>query len=123
VTFLNFNAPNSLYSKAALAMCKIRRIEPSLASCYFAAKSGRIAMKKLLASAVILAILSSPAFAQLGKKEDDPLVLEEKEKQKQAETVDKQYKQMMERLRKDKDTGAAKTDPWSNMRTPNDGKR
>ena|SRR5215510_9901918 len=102
-------------------MCKIQRIEPSLASCYFAEKSGRIAMKKLLASAVILAILSSPAFAQLGQKEDEPLVAEEKEKQKRAEALDKQYKQMMERSRKD--TGAPKTDPWSNMRTPNDGKR
>jgi hypothetical protein len=101
-------------------MCKIHRIEPSLASCYFAAKLGRIAMKKLLASAVILAILSSPAFAQLGNKED-PLVAEEKEKQKRAEALDKQYKQMMERSRKDTET--PKTDPWSNMRTPNDGKR
>jgi hypothetical protein len=102
-------------------MCKIHRIEPSLASCYFAAKLGCIAMKKLLASAVILAILSSPAFAQLGKKEEDPLVAEEKEKQKQAEALDKQYQRMMQRSRKDTET--PKTDPWSNMRTPNDGKR
>lgn len=78
-------------------------------------------MKKLLASAVILAILSSPAFAQLGKKEEDPLVAEEKEKQKQAEALDKQYQRMMQRSRKDTET--PKTDPWSNMRTPNDGKR
>ena len=79
-------------------------------------------MRKLLASAVILAILSSPAFAQLQqKKEDDPLMVLEKEKQKQAEALDKQYKRMMERSRKDMET--PKTDPWSNMRTPNDGKR
>ena len=85
----------------------------------FDPKPGMIAMRKLLASAVILTILGSPAFAQ--KKEDDPMMIIEKEKQKQAEALDKQYKQMMERSRKD--TGAAKTDPWSNMRTPNDGKR
>ena len=79
-------------------------------------------MRKLLASAVILAILSSPAFAQLQqKKEDDPLMVLEKEKQKKAEALDKQYKQMMERSRKDTET--PKTDPWSNMRTPNDSKR
>jgi hypothetical protein len=82
----------------------------------------RIAMRKLLASAVILAILSSPAFAQLQpKKEDDPLVIMDKEKQKQAEALDKQYKRMMDRSRKDAET--PKTDPWSNMRTPNDSKR
>ncbi|HEY6381731.1 MAG TPA: hypothetical protein VIY07_07985, partial [Pseudolabrys sp.] len=80
------------------------------------------AMRKLLASAVILAILSSPAFAQLQpKKEDDPLVILEKEKQKQAEALDKQYKRMMDRSRKDAET--PKSDPWSNMRTPNDSKR
>ena len=79
-------------------------------------------MRKLLASAVILAILSSPSFAQMEtKKENEPLVIMEKEKQKQAEALDKQYKRMMERSRKDMET--PKTDPWSNMRTPNDGKR
>jgi len=76
-------------------------------------------MGKLLASAVILAILSSPAFAQ--KKEDEPLAIIEKDKQRQVEAVDRQYKRMMERSRKD--TDMPKTDPWSNMRTPNDGKR
>jgi hypothetical protein len=49
------------------------------------------------------------------------LVAEEKEKQKQAEALDKQYQRMMQRSRKDTET--PKTDPWSNMRTPNDGKR
>jgi len=76
-------------------------------------------MRKLLASAVMLAILSSPAFAQ--KKEDEPLAIIEKDKQRQVEAVDRQYKRMMERSRKD--TDMPKTDPWSNMRTPNDGKR
>jgi hypothetical protein len=78
-------------------------------------------MRKILASAVILAILSLPAFAQQQKKEDEPLAILEREKQKQAEALDKQYKRMMDRSRKDTET--PKTDPWSNMRTPNDSKR
>jgi hypothetical protein len=76
-------------------------------------------MRKLVASAVALAILTLPAFAQ--KKEDEPLQIIERDKQKQAEELDKQYKRMMERNRKDAD--APKTDPWATMRGQNDGKR
>jgi hypothetical protein len=75
-------------------------------------------MRKLLSSVVILAILSSSAFAQ---KKEEPLEILERDKQRQAEALDKQYKRMMDRSRKDAET--PKTDPWSNMRTPNDGKR
>jgi hypothetical protein len=77
-------------------------------------------MRKLFASAIVLAILTSPAFAQQ-KKEDEPLVILERDKQRQAEALDKQYKRMMDRSRKDTET--PKTDPWSNMRAPNDSKR
>ena len=38
----------------------------------------------------------------------------------QAEALDRQYKKMMDRNRKEGD--AQKSDPWSNMRTPNEGK-
>ncbi len=47
----------------------------------------------------------------------------EREKQQQAEQLDQQYKRQMERSRKEGDTAAARTDPWANMRSPNDGKR
>ena len=77
-------------------------------------------MRKLFASAIVLAILTSPAFAQQ-KKEDEPLVILERDKLRQAEALDKQYKRMMDRSRKDTET--PKTDPWSNMRAPNDSKR
>ena len=77
-------------------------------------------MRKLFASAIVLAILTSPASAQQ-KKEDEPLAILERDKQRQAEALDKQYKRMMDRSRKDTET--PKTDPWSNMRAPNDGKR
>ena len=78
-------------------------------------------MKKLIFGAVALTILAAPAFAQ--KKDDDPLVILEREKKQQAEQVDQQYKRTIERTRKDGDTAAARTDPWANMRAPNDGKR
>src|SRR5262249_18553936 len=50
-------------------------------------------MRKLVASTVVLAILTSPAFAQ----KEEPLVTIERDKQQQAEALDKQYKKLMER--------------------------
>ena len=78
-------------------------------------------MRKLLASAIVLAILTCPAFAQQQKKDDEPLMILERDKERQAEALDKQYKRMIDRSRKDTET--PKTDPWSNMRAPNDSKR
>ena len=78
-------------------------------------------MKKLLFSAVALAILAAPAFAQ--KRDEEPMQILEREKKQQAEQVDQQYKRAMERSRKGEDAAAARTDPWSNMRAPNDSKR
>lgn len=78
-------------------------------------------MKRLLFGAVALAVLAEPAFAQ--KKDDEPLAILEREKKQQAEQLDQQYKRQMERSRKEGDTAAARSDPWANMRAPNDGKR
>ena len=79
-------------------------------------------MKKLLFSAVALAILAAPAFAQ--KRDEEPMQILEREKKQQAEQVDRQYQRAMERSRKGADTAATRTDPWANMRAaPNDGKR
>jgi hypothetical protein len=44
----------------------------------------------------------------------------DRDKKLQAEALDKQYKRMMERNRKEGETQRA--DPWSNMRAPNEGK-
>jgi len=79
-------------------------------------------MKKILLSAVALTILATPAFAQK-RGDDEPLAILEREKKQQAEQVDQQYKRAMERTRKDGDTTSVRSDPWTNMRTPNDGKR
>lgn len=78
-------------------------------------------MKKLLFGAVTLAVLAEPAFAQ--QKDDEPLAILEREKKQQAEQLDQQYKRAMERSRKDAEKTSARTDPWSNMRGPNDSKR
>ena len=76
-------------------------------------------MKKHVATAVMLGLLTAPAFAQQGK-DSEPLEILDRDKRQQAEALDKQYKRMMERNRKESD--ATRTDPWSNMRTPNEGK-
>ena len=75
-------------------------------------------MKKLVATAFMLGIVTAPAFAQ--GKESEPLEILDRDKKLQAEALDKQYKRMMERNRKEWETQRA--DPWSNMRAPNEGK-
>jgi Ni/Co efflux regulator RcnB len=78
-------------------------------------------MKKLLFGTVALAVLAAPALAQ--KKDDEPLQILEREKKQQAEQLDQQYKRTMERSRKDGDAASTRSDPWANMRAPNDNKR
>lgn len=76
-------------------------------------------MKRLLFGAVALAVLAAPAFAQ--KKDDDPLMVLEREKKQQAEQLDQQYKRTLDRTRKENET--ARSDPWANMRAPKEDKR
>jgi hypothetical protein len=80
---------------------------------------GYIAMKKLAVTAFMLGILTAPVFAQ--GKESEPLEILDRDKKQQAEALDKQYKKMMDRNRKEGDT-QQRSDPWSNMRAPNEGK-
>jgi hypothetical protein len=75
-------------------------------------------MKRLAISAMLLAMLAAPAFAQ--KKENEPLMIELEEKKKAAAEVDKQYKSTLDRTRHE--TTATHTDPWSNMRGADDSK-
>jgi len=79
-------------------------------------------MRKLVASAIMLAILSGPVFAQQSR-DDDPIMIQEREKKQQAEALDKQYKRTLDQTRKEGDA-PVRSDPWANMRGPkNDGKR
>ncbi len=69
----------------------------------------------------MLAILSGPAFAQRSR-DDDPIMIQERDKKQQAEALDKQYKKTLDQTRKESDA-PRNNDPWSNMRGQNDGKR
>jgi hypothetical protein len=80
-------------------------------------------MKKLVLTALALSVLSTPAFAQKGNRDSEPLAILEREKKLEAEKLDQQYNRQMERSRKDGNTAATRSDPWANMRAPNDGKR
>ena len=76
-------------------------------------------MKRLIAATVVLAALTGVVFAQ-EPKEDEPLVLEQKQKKKDAEAAEKQYKSTLDRTRQE--PTAPRTDPWSNMRGADDSK-
>jgi len=78
-------------------------------------------MRKILLSAVALVILSGPAFAQKSR-DDDPIMIQERDKQQQAQALDKQYKRTLDQTRKESDA-RVRTDPWANMRGQNDSKR
>ena len=80
-------------------------------------------MKKLVLTTLALSVLSTPALAQKGNRDNEPLAILDREKKQQAEQLDQQYSRQIERSRKNNDTAAARTDPWANMRAPNDGKR
>ena len=76
-------------------------------------------MKKLVVSAVLLGILSGPAFAQ--KKENEPLEVQDRDKKQQQDALDQQYKRTLDRTRKEGEP--VRADPWANMRGSGDGKR
>jgi len=72
-------------------------------------------MKKAFAVCIGLAVLagwSAPALAQ--SREDDPLILEQKAKQKENEELDKRYKSTLQKTRKEMPN--ERVDPWANMR-------
>jgi len=78
-------------------------------------------MKRIVASIVLLGFLCAPASAQR-LKDDDPIMVQERNRKQQMEAVDKQYTRTLGQTRKESDT-TVRNDPWSNMRAPNDGKR
>ena len=76
-------------------------------------------MKRLIAATLGLAVLVAPAFAQ-PSRDDDPVIIQDKNKKRDAEAIDRQYKSTLDNTR----TGnkAPRTDPWSNMRGAADPK-
>jgi hypothetical protein len=77
-------------------------------------------MKRLIAATLVLAftlvltLLTGPVFAQ-ASRDDDPVVMQDKQRSKDAEDVDKQYKRTLDKTRKATEA-TSRTDPWSNMR-------
>lgn len=69
-------------------------------------------MKRLIIATALLAILAAPASAQ--RKPYGAMSDEEKANAKVSETVDRQYRNAVERTRKD--TTEVQVDPWANMR-------
>ena len=55
------------------------------------------------------------------EKEKSPLALEREEREKRQQEIDKEYNAA--RLRAKGETKAVKTDPWANMRAPDDGQK
>jgi hypothetical protein len=81
-------------------------------------------MKRLLALAIAFSWLSSifgPAYAA-ERKDDDPIVLLQKEKKQDREAVDKQYQRALQETSA-ASTAPVKTDPWANMRGTTDAKK
>jgi hypothetical protein len=79
------------------------------------------AMKKIVASAIVLGLLGGPVLAQKSR-DDDPIMVQERDKQQQAQALDKQYKRTLDQTRKE-GSAPVRSDPWANMRGSNDGKR
>jgi len=72
-------------------------------------------MRKFAAAAVMLALLTGPAFAQ-GKKGAGPntqLPLQEEEQKRRNKDIDKDYNETMKRS---KGQAAPAYDPWQNVR-------
>ncbi len=73
----------------------------------------RLAIAALMAAGLTAGLWSQPAEAQ-GRKPFHAMSNDEKNDVKTAETVDAQYRNALERTRKD--TAPVQVDPWSNMR-------
>lgn len=71
------------------------------------------AMKRLIAATLVFAVFTGPVFAQQSR-DDDPVIMQDKKKQKDAADIDKQYKSTLDNTRQT--TTEPRTDPWQDMR-------
>ena len=78
-------------------------------------------MKRLGIGAILLAMLAGPALAQQPSMDSkDPAILDQEQKVKDREEVDKRYKSTLEKTRQN--TPTVRSDPWSNIRGADDSK-
>jgi hypothetical protein len=83
-------------------------------------------MRTMIVGAILAGCLSGAAYAQKGggaKPDDTPMQMEEKQKQRDADSIDRQYKSTLQRTRGGGTTTTPPSDdPWSNMRGGGDTK-
>jgi hypothetical protein len=79
-------------------------------------------MRRLTIGAMLLGFLAGPVYAQDNpdKMSDDPIVLDQLQKKKDADAIDRQYSRALDKTRKANTD--PKVDPWSNMRGADDSK-
>jgi hypothetical protein len=80
-------------------------------------------LKALIAGATMAACLAGPSFAQQSKNKGlpPPIPQEYLDRKRDEAAVDKQYKDTLERTKKDAVPTSAK-DPWQDLRGNNDSK-
>jgi uncharacterized protein YxeA len=73
-------------------------------------------MRRITIGAVLLAVLAGPVYAQhkQNKDQDNPLMREYEQRQKENADIEKQYKRTLHAT--DQDVKRAANDPWANMR-------
>ena len=76
-------------------------------------------MRAIILGAVAVAYLAGPVYAQ-GDKDKNPLAVEEQQKKKEAEAVEKEYNAT--RKYRDQAPTPMRNDPWQNMRGADDSK-
>lgn len=75
-------------------------------------------MRRATIGLALLAVLTTPVYAQRGGgRQDTP---EDVQKKKETEALDQQYKSTLKRMKQD-DATQVRNDPWANMRAPADG--
>jgi hypothetical protein len=79
-------------------------------------------LRALIAGVVVAGCLAGPVSAQQKRQGPAaPAAPDDRQKERDAETVDKQYKATLERTRKDV-VAAPPADPWQNLRGGDDPK-
>ena len=79
------------------------------------------AMARYIVAIVMLAVVAGPTLAQERKAPPaNPLAVEDKQKIKDAEAIDKQYKSTLRKT--DPAATSVRVDPWQNMRGTDDSK-
>jgi hypothetical protein len=77
-------------------------------------------MRALILGAAVAGCLIHPVYAEDAPKDPNDLKEVEAQRRKDDEAIDKQYKATLKRTHRD--AVETRTDPWTNMRGPDDSK-